>query len=110
MCYNALTKRTDQMMHFLKTPRVMCTQSGDVTKLDIKDMLSSSEEGSLAACFALRLLPTCGLGLKFISGTQYIEMRGRKNRICECLCFSARCMRDVLLCAMSQLNRDRDRI
>jgi hypothetical protein len=32
-------------MHVLKTPRVMCTQRGDVTKLDIKDKLSSSEEG-----------------------------------------------------------------
>ena len=101
-----------KMMHFLNTPRVMCTQRGDVTKLDIKDKLSSSEEGSLAACFDLRLLPTCGLGLKFInlSGTQYIQMRGRKNKIFECLCFSVRCMRDVLLCAILQLNRDRDRI
>ena len=34
-----------KMMHFLITPRVMCTQSCDVTKFDIKDKFSSSEAG-----------------------------------------------------------------
>ena len=66
-------------MHRLKTTRVLWTQSSDVTKLEIKNVLQSSIEASLAACFALRTFRTCGLGLRPISNTQYTEMRGRKN-------------------------------
>ena len=31
-----------KLMHFMKTPRLLCTQNGDVTKLEIKNRLPSS--------------------------------------------------------------------
>ena len=58
----------------------------------------------MAACFALRSLQTCGLGLRFISGTQYIEMCGRKSLLCACHCLSVRFMCGVSVCAIGGIS------